>query len=97
MCVDNLGVTADYVDIVVHDIAKIINQYAPIGLLKIDIEGHEVDVVPYLVRRKLLDQVRHVVVETHERKSPALKLRTAEMLKVAYDSEYSSKFTFDWP
>ncbi len=62
------------------DLAAFIGGLAqPVSLLKLDIEGAEVPVLEELVERGTLQHTRHVFVETHEKRIPALRSRTARL------------------
>ena len=68
----------------------------PIELLKIDIEGFEIDLINHLLDKNALDHVNKVYVETHERKFTQL-IASTEKLKVRIKTEgYENKFFYDW-
>ena len=79
------------------DFAEFLNSLkAPIELIKIDIEGFEIDLINYLLDKNALDRVKKIYVETHERKFIQLADST-EKLKVRIKAEgYENKFFYDW-
>ena len=69
---------------------------SPIELLKIDIEGFEIELINHLLDRNALDHVNKVYVETHERKFTELTDLTKK-LKVRIKAKgYENKFFYDW-
>lgn len=68
----------------------------PLALLKIDIEGHEVDLINDLLDRDAIHAVDKIFVETHENKIPALKGPTESMKRRVEDLGMSHKFYWDW-
>ena len=68
----------------------------PVRLLKIDIEGAEIEVVNRLIDERVLDDVEQVLVETHERKITEL-LDSTEALRERIGKEgLSDKISLDW-
>lgn len=68
----------------------------PVRLLKIDIEGAEIDVVNRLLDEDALRQVEQVLVETHERKIPELKEPTDALRQRIIDKGLDDKVSLDW-
>ena len=70
-------------------------QRRPIRLLKIDIEGYEVDLIPHLIKNSALDHVSFLLVETHEKKNPFLQEKTALMKKMTHEIGFE-RVCWDW-
>lgn len=68
---------------------------ADIAVIKIDIEGAEVELLEKLLASPVLDRIGHVFVETHEKKIPALADRTAELRRVVATLR-KPVFNMDW-
>jgi len=68
---------------------------APPALLKLDVEGAEVELLETLEARGLLAPIRHVFCETHERQFPALRPRTFALIR-ALGPEGAGRVDFDW-
>jgi FkbM family methyltransferase len=68
----------------------------PVRLLKIDIEGAEIEVVNRLIDEHALDNVAQVLVETHERKITELREATDALRKRIADEGLSKKVSLDW-
>ncbi len=67
-----------------------------IDLIKVDIEGYEVELVNHLLDENVLQNVGKVYIETHERKFTELQEST-RLMKLRVDNEgLSNKFFFDW-
>lgn len=69
------------IEVDVVDLAEfLVSLPKPVKVLKLDIEGAEVDVINHLIDKDCLAQARHIFVETHESKiaslvAPTLALR----------------------
>ncbi|MBX4199204.1 FkbM family methyltransferase [Candidatus Parcubacteria bacterium] len=82
-------------EVEVVDLAEFIESLGkPVGLLKMDIEGEEVKVLNKLIDRGLIEGIRHIAVETHER-FPTLKEPT-ERLKARIKSLGLSNIDLNW-
>ena len=71
------------------------NQRRPIRLLKIDIEGYEVELIPHLINNSALDYISFLLVETHEKKNAFLRAKTDLMKKMIYDIGFD-RVCWDW-
>ena len=67
----------------------------PVRVMKIDIEGHEVELLPYLLKTGCLSRVSYVLVETHEKKNPSLMRPTQKMKEVFRDAGFE-RVSWDW-
>lgn len=66
----------NFVEVEVIDLSRFIRELnKPVKLLKMDIEGAEIEVINHLLDQGMQYQIRQMVVETHER-NPSLALRT---------------------
>ena len=74
----------------------LINIDTDIDLLKIDIEGYEIELINHLIDKSALLNVAKVYVETHERKFVALTEATDRMKRRVEDFGLSNKFFWDW-
>jgi FkbM family methyltransferase len=79
------------------DFSQFLMSIEKVTILKIDIEGYEVELVPELIRQNALDNVRYVFVETHERKWSNLEKETQQMKELVGTSSYQDKIRWDWP
>lgn len=78
------------------DIAEfIINLKRPVRILKIDIEGHEVELIPHLLEKGALNYVCFLIVETHDRKNPGLIEKT-EKMKESLESANFNRVRWDY-
>lgn len=95
---DKVNVAKDnYIDVDAIDLARYIRELGrPVTLLKMDIEGAEVQVVPHLIASGAIDNVKLMVVETHEAKTPSLVDATRAMLDQAAAAGLSERIRFDW-
>jgi FkbM family methyltransferase len=82
----------------VVDLAKFINHLSTrVKLLKLDIEGAELTVIPHLITLGALAHVENLVVETHEATLPQraadfVRLRT----QISHDTNLKDKIHLDW-
>jgi len=79
------------------NLSEFLTRFRRIRILKIDIEGYEVELVPHLIKMKALKYVDHVFVETNEKKWPDLVKITADMKQLVSESSYKDQFRWDWP
>lgn len=79
------------------DFAKfILSLNTKIELIKIDIEGYEIELINFLLDKKVLGNVKKIYVETHEKKFKDL-IKPTNLLKERIKAEgYKNKFSFDW-
>ena len=78
------------------DFAEFLNNFEYIDLIKIDIEGYEIDLLNHLLDKNSLTNVRKVFVETHYHKWPELEKSTLELIKRVKKFGLDEKFNFDW-
>jgi FkbM family methyltransferase len=79
------------------NLSEFLTRFPRIRILKIDIEGYEVELVPHLIKMRALGNVDHIFVETHEKKWPDLTKITADMKQLVSESSYKDQFRWDWP
>jgi FkbM family methyltransferase len=84
-------------DIQAIDFAEfILSLNTKIELIKIDIEGYEIELINFLLDKKVLGNVKKIYVETHEKKFKDL-IKPTNLLKERIKAEgYKNKFSFDW-
>ena len=94
---DDFGVPASAVEVECIDLADFIEQLgADVSLLKMDIEGAEVQVINHLLDRGVLGRVRLAIVETHERFSPELASGTEALRSRLEITGFASRVRLDW-
>ena len=71
------------------------NKY--VELIKIDIEGYEVELINHLIDNNSLDKIGKIYLETHETKFKALEESTFILKKRIKEKGLEKKFFFDWP
>ncbi len=86
------GITVEMINL-----SQFIKSIKKIKILKIDIEGYEVKLIPKLIKDKCLDRVDHIFLETHQKKWPELSKDTEEMFSLIKLNKYENKFHFNWP
>lgn len=91
------NVSSESFEVAQVDLAGFLGLFSRIAALKIDIEGFEVELIPYLIAQKALNNVESVFVETHDRKWPELEAKTQTMFALVQENNLGSKFHFDWP
>ena len=67
-----------------------------IELIKIDIEGYEIELINHLIDTKSLHNVGKVYLETHEKLYPQLIVPTIELKKRIESEGLSEKFFYEW-
>lgn len=78
------------------DFAKFLNNLNNVDLIKIDIEGFEVELINHLISNSNLKNVSKIYVETHYKKWPELKEPTLQMIQNVHNMNLSEKFDFNW-
>ncbi len=66
-----------------------------VALIKVDIEGAEVDLMEALLDHPVASRVGHIFVETHERANPSLAVRTSA-LKARTAGQGQPAVNWDW-
>ncbi len=85
------GVEVDVIDFV----AFLEAEDRDVAVMKVDIEGAEVDLMEALLDHPVADRVGHIFVETHERAIPRLAERTAA-LKARTAGQSHPAVNWDW-
>ncbi|KRQ94731.1 hypothetical protein CQ12_04165 [Bradyrhizobium jicamae] len=68
----------------------------PVKLVKMDIEGSEIQVLNSLLDSKAIDLVELMVVETHEKQQPELLAATNALRQRIRESGLGTKIRLDW-
>jgi FkbM family methyltransferase len=75
----------------------VLGQTKSIALLKLDIEGAEVDVINHLIDTKAIGRIGLLACETHESKSSTLKTATDALRARVQREGLNDRVRFDWP
>ncbi len=87
----------DYREVDVIDLAAFVKSIGQrINLLKMDIEGFEVEVIPNLIQSGAIDLIDLCFVELHERKAPELLEKTNTLRALITAKNLDHKFVLDW-
>ena len=78
------------------DLKLLIDTLMVIDILKIDIEGYEIEVINHLIESKCIEKIKRIYVETHELKNPELFESTMKLKQRVNDLSLSEKFVFSW-
>ena len=90
------GTNKPFVEIKVIDfINHIDKQKKEISLLKMDIEGSEIEILNKIIDLNIHDKIKYIFVETHERFSHKLGLETAK-LKLRIKNLNINNINLDW-
>lgn len=76
------------------DFIKSLNR--PIDLIKMDIEGVEIDVINHLIESDCMGLIKHMFVETHDHKIPELKESTDLLRKRIKELRLVEKINLNW-
>ncbi len=68
-----------------------------VELIKIDIEGYEIELINHLLDQNSLDNVKKIYLETHEEKIKELIVPTNKLKNRIKSEGFEEKFCFDWP
>lgn len=94
---DKPNVSAEAVSVQMIDLARHLKELDRVAILKIDIEGYEVELLPHLLDNGALDRVDQIFIETHEKKWPALREKTEHMIQLLQESASAGRVRYDWP
>ena len=90
------GTNKPFVEIKVIDFTNHINkQKKDISLVKMDIEGSEIEILNKIIDLNIHDKIKYIFVETHERFSHKLGLETAK-LKLRIKNLNINNINLDW-
>ena len=90
------GTNKPFVEIKVIDFTNHINkQKKDISLLKMDIEGSEIEILNKIIDLNIHDKIKYIFVETHERFSHKIGLETAK-LKLRIKNLNINNINLDW-
>ena len=90
------GTNKPFVEIKVIDFINHINkQKKDISLVKMDIEGSEIEILNKIIDLNMHDKIKYIFVETHERFSHKLGLETA-ILKLRIKNLNINNINLDW-
>ncbi len=62
----------------------------PVKVLKIDVEGAEIDILNEMIDRNVVKDIPYIFVETHEKKIPSLREGTEKLKKRIRDNRLSN-------
>jgi FkbM family methyltransferase len=77
-------------------IRDLVAEHGEIALLKMDIEGAELDLLEHFLAEGLFDPIRLTVAETHENKFRDLRPRFAAMREAVTNAYPITKVNLDW-
>lgn len=80
----------------VEFLTALIAIHGKINILKIDVEGSEVDILPQIVERVPAEAIAKIYVEVHDKQWKELEYPTDEMRQRIKRSEYRNKVNLDW-
>ena len=87
----------DFVEVQTIDIAKFIqNLGKKIKLLKCDIEGHEFEIIPHLIKTKAIHKIENFFCETHEDKIEDGRKKLNNIIEMIKSNNLLDKFDLNW-
>lgn len=86
----------NFVNVEVIDLGGFIDSLSkPVKIIKIDIEGAEVDLLNNLLNRNIIQNIPHVFVETHDNKIPELREEMNKIRKIISENNLNN-IRLDW-
>lgn len=86
----------NFVDVEVINLGSFINSLSkPVKIIKIDIEGAEVDLLNNLISRNVIQNIPYVFVETHDNKIPELREGMNKIRKIIIENNLNN-IRLDW-
>lgn len=87
----------DFEEVEAIDIVEfILNLNKQIDLIKIDIEGAEVEVINHIIDTKAIDKVNKIVCEVHDKKYKFLQKNTMLLREKIKDNNLENKINLSW-
>lgn len=96
---DKPNVGTSSIEVKAFRLAKMLKSYEKITIIKLDIEGYEVELLPDLIRLGGLTNVKYLFVELHNQKWESLNAETKKMIDFVQSSINlsSTKVFWNWP
>lgn len=91
---EKANVSEDYVEIDVLGIADVLERYAHIRLLKIDIEGGEYEIMDDVLKN--MNKIDIVLLETHESKGEGFRQKNETLMDKIEKSGFRDRIFTDW-
>ena len=91
------NISKDGVEVKTINFCNFLHSIDHVKILKIDIEGFEVKVIPHLVKNNALKNVDNIFLELHDHKWPELRTETKNLLSLLNEKKLLGKFHLDWP
>ena len=87
----------DYEFVEAIDIVKFIKSLEQeVDLIKIDIEGAEIEILNHIIDSGIIDKVHKVICEVHDKKYTFLKEKTNRLRRKIKEFNLSNKINLDW-
>lgn len=83
-----------YSEVALVDFAAFVGQVGRVKLLKMDVEGHEIEIINHLIDQDRVSGIEQAFVELHDLKNPALKPATDALRRRI--SSLSLPFDLTW-
>lgn len=87
--------TESYINVETISLSRLVMEFGYVDLVKMDIEGAEIDVIEDLIETGAMDHIGLMFVETHEDRVPSIKRRTAALRSKLHDL-YPGRVNLDW-
>jgi FkbM family methyltransferase len=76
--------------------SEFLSDFKKIDILKIDIEGYEIELINHLIDNNSLDIIKKIFIETHYHKWPELKQPTLDLIQRVENLGLTEKINFGW-
>lgn len=86
----------DYELVETIDLAEFVKQLGKVDLVKMDIEGAEIELINHLIDSKAIDNIDYLICETHERKNDFLKDSTQQLREKITNLGLNHKIDLNW-
>ena len=80
----------------VEFINSLVSKENQIDLIKIDIEGAEVELINYIIDSGSIDNIKQIICEVHDKKYKFLSEKTNLLRQKIIDNNLSDKINLDW-
>ncbi len=86
-----------YINVKIIDIKKWLKNHEKIKIMKIDIEGYEIELLRYLIESNSINKIEYIFLETHEKRIDGLKEQIVDLKNKIKELGIENKIFWNWP
>lgn len=94
---DKPNVGQAFVEVRNLDILEIVKRFQNVKIIKVDIEGYEVELIPYIFGSEEISIIDNIFVELHDKKWSGIREETRMLTQNKFIKNAKTKVFWDWP